>query len=554
MDATATIPSYMCSTGNGPRQLLLQPLEKMTLGQFDGMPVKQAQSHIDAQLRYFNESVRILIREGYRLKELRNALAPINSLPEEVLIEIFYIVAKTSIADIVRISRVCRHWRAIALASPKLWTNITLTKLPRAATFLRRSKNVALTYHIERIERTNSHRIDERQLRRAVAPARMRCLKASLFDAGDMDQLISTLDSPAPYLQELSLRLLKADNYTIELGLETIQTLFGDSTPSLRSLTLKQISISWTSGLYSNLAHLSVTDLSQEWLPSVDRFLEVLVQCPSLQTLDIQCLRDELPIIYEGQPASRAQRVQLPLLENLTFSYVPKGWLASVLDGVSLTSRTVMKLLALHDTEDRMRPYTMLPENRSHLPLFSNTRRFEIFSSEERLVIQLHQDASTPFIEPSCTIELHDIIPEVAFANAFSCFSLNDVEALVLCEPSPSSAIATKQQWTSMLREIPNLSSIRIIDFDSNVLSALLKALRMPGEGGLRICPQLKHLDIVGVSETTDELKNELVECVRFLSSAGCPLETVELMDLKGWSDEDVNNLRDIGVDVAFND
>lgn len=56
--------------------------------------------------------------------------APIRALPHELLLHIFSLVGDTSVlptADRVTISRVCRHWRAIATSSPDLWSTIDIS-------------------------------------------------------------------------------------------------------------------------------------------------------------------------------------------------------------------------------------------------------------------------------------------------------------------------------------------------------------------------------------------------------------------------------------------
>lgn len=52
------------------------------------------------------------------------------------------------------VAHVCRHWRDIALASPRLWSHVDVKREDRTKAFLRRSKRVPLT--IRHFHRSNS--------------------------------------------------------------------------------------------------------------------------------------------------------------------------------------------------------------------------------------------------------------------------------------------------------------------------------------------------------------------------------------------------------------
>ena len=60
-----------------------------------------------------------------------NGARPINRLPVEVLSAIFRLAAgptkTTDLRDVIRLSSICRHWRAIVLDHGAMWSNIRLT-------------------------------------------------------------------------------------------------------------------------------------------------------------------------------------------------------------------------------------------------------------------------------------------------------------------------------------------------------------------------------------------------------------------------------------------
>lgn len=74
-----------------------------------------------------------------------NAKVPINRLPGELLLEIFY-VHKLSSALRIGLTHVCHHWRELALTSPLLWTAICLEdRVEFVDACLRRSAVAPLT-------------------------------------------------------------------------------------------------------------------------------------------------------------------------------------------------------------------------------------------------------------------------------------------------------------------------------------------------------------------------------------------------------------------------
>ncbi|KAF8262413.1 hypothetical protein EI94DRAFT_710175 [Lactarius quietus] len=110
---------------------------------------------IDAEIKSLEESIRALRRR-------RNALAPILSLPAEVITTIFTSlrgpVASSTLTLIpempdhlpfLRVAHVCHHWREITLNQPLLWSHVDFTTFTPAgvAEVLARAKMVPL--HLE---------------------------------------------------------------------------------------------------------------------------------------------------------------------------------------------------------------------------------------------------------------------------------------------------------------------------------------------------------------------------------------------------------------------
>jgi hypothetical protein len=94
---------------------------------------------IDAEIKSLEESVRASVRT---LRRRRNALAPISSLPIELIADIFSLLRlpDTSLAlpilDVknkqlawMRVAHVCHQWREIALNTPLLWRHVDFANI-----------------------------------------------------------------------------------------------------------------------------------------------------------------------------------------------------------------------------------------------------------------------------------------------------------------------------------------------------------------------------------------------------------------------------------------
>ncbi|TFK67802.1 hypothetical protein BDN72DRAFT_74504 [Pluteus cervinus] len=102
--------------------------------------LKDQQAQIDAEI--LTLEARIIT-----LRVVRNEHAPINQLPDDVLIEIFTMVIKSDgkPKGILPMAKVARRWRAISLNHSGFWSKINNSNLCQADIWLARSKSSALT-------------------------------------------------------------------------------------------------------------------------------------------------------------------------------------------------------------------------------------------------------------------------------------------------------------------------------------------------------------------------------------------------------------------------
>ena len=106
------------------------------------------QQIIDAKIKSVEESIRAEIKSledtVLALTRRRNALAPISSLPTEVIAAIFFLLRNLRLFGsdgrpksflALRVAQVCHQWREIALENPLLWSHFDFSTVsPAGAT------------------------------------------------------------------------------------------------------------------------------------------------------------------------------------------------------------------------------------------------------------------------------------------------------------------------------------------------------------------------------------------------------------------------------------
>ncbi|KAJ6501937.1 hypothetical protein C8R45DRAFT_818460, partial [Mycena sanguinolenta] len=85
--------------------------------------IQESESKISSLESQISALVQLRDREGVCVTTLRDLIAPIHTLPVELLLEIFELAirAGSHVGDVLRISQVCSGWRQVAQNTPRLW-------------------------------------------------------------------------------------------------------------------------------------------------------------------------------------------------------------------------------------------------------------------------------------------------------------------------------------------------------------------------------------------------------------------------------------------------
>jgi hypothetical protein len=274
---------------------------------------------IDAEIKSLEESIRAL---RYR----RNALAPVSSLPIEVIAAIFSFLRLPAIGTSplggkpdhhlawIRVAHVCHQWREIVLNQPLFWSHVDFTNLTLAgaAEILARAKKAPL--HLE-AKTAGSHWDDARfsAFEKELLPrvSHIRHLSIST-EAVFLRRTLEGLTSPAPILECLSLSL-PVPSFRVFVP----DTLFNGTSPRLSCLELRHCDISWKSPLLKGLRFLELRTPSEDARPSLTDWLDALDEMPQLKRL---VLHSASPISPPFCSFDVGRTVTLPLLTHLDIS------------------------------------------------------------------------------------------------------------------------------------------------------------------------------------------------------------------------------------------
>src|SRR6266702_1281523 len=219
---------------------------------------------IDAEIKSLEGSIRVL-------KLRRNALAPVFSLPTEVITAIFSFLRvprgsppftlgeKPDHLAWLRVAHICHQWREIALNQPLFWSYVDFTTFSPAgvAEILARAKTVPLHSQaripIGHWDHARSIAFQE-ELQGHVSHIYHLSISAEPLR---LHRTLKGLVSPAPTLEYLSLSS-PDDWQNREIGVRPLvpDTLFDGSTPRLSCLARWNCDISWKSPLLRGLKHL----------------------------------------------------------------------------------------------------------------------------------------------------------------------------------------------------------------------------------------------------------------------------------------------------------
>ncbi|KAJ7579914.1 hypothetical protein C8J56DRAFT_950348 [Mycena floridula] len=407
------------------------------------------------------------------------SLNGIARLPVEILSQIFIEVVPQarwmleSDSSWIWVSHVCRHWRRVALACPKLWSTISLSYPIWTALQIQRSKQSLLsigTYGDEQFDAM-----------RAVLITQMGRVERLELDitADSMETLVSDISMAgleAPFLHSFEAYVSEDEDVDpfifdklIEMSQSSASRSFFNSN-HFRELILANVPFSWSiCPDFRNLTKLSIEGNDLPSRPEFAVFLDFLSSVPRLQELE---LKYSAPDIIDGQQSGH-DNVQLPALRKLTVHDDKMKRCTAMLFGIS---RSLTLELGLSCTLDQPNWKSFLQGVRRHVDKdspFTDVRvglpRSQItFSGDTGKEVWVRLNGCQFVDFPLVTCDILDL------------FSLSRVTKLEVLSPgwlssemSRSSRIAYRELWVELGR-LDKVQVLRLVDEPPVLLTEIL--------------------------------------------------------------------------------
>ena len=485
------------------------------------------------------------------LKAQWNAAAPVNSLPNELFVEIFLLAeprpvghcenTNSILPDSVSwapLMLVCRHWKNAILSTPGLWRVIKIRKNLRWAELaVSRSQDAMLDIDFW----FNTPLVATHPI---LLPVAERIAALAFFCMYDscLAPALRLVNSAHSNLVELSLTRAGWEPRNTFPGVSSQSVSFcPQQFPAMTALTIEgvRVSLKDPQAFISQLRVLDVREcllLCDPPILTSSTFLDILAGCASLEEA---CLYGVLSQFHDDLPKGGGKPdaqpgISIPKLRKLRIEdkvKVVSNFMSSLYVPPSVEVRLVGKL----DSPSERSPglfIPVLPLNwRQTLPVLDDVRTLFLNVGLEKTEIQLGASAS------------NGVVVEVAVDfNAGGCLSRAAVdEVLQLFSDVPITSLTVglyigpgdveKAEWSRLLAGFGDLETFAVITPGMPVPVFEALAEPQPGQSGDRVvCPKLRELWLLGLWWSDDTLES-IIECVETRIHGGAT--ALEKLDLE---------------------
>ena len=458
-----------------------------------------------------------------KIRTMKNALAPVNNLPVEVLQQIPSWLPY--VADIVTASHVCRYWRTALLSYSDLWSYLNCRSEHATRALVERSGVVpldivispgfssrAFCYTIPHVKRWEV--LDARVLR------------------DELDLVFTTLTGPgtAPKLRELT--IVPMMGYDSQGAIQVKGKILGGVLPSLQRLCLCSLKFDINKLTAPNLTHLFLACTRSEFV-TMTALLDFLERSPLVEDFELRYPGPNLPDLAHPDHVVSLQHLRQIVLWDRGSMYIhhlslPHGVeceLNFLFTDVSATAGFIEEMFAF--LPERLKP---------------------IYEAESMSIVPNYNRGAIRFLGPSGYVEIlptffHGERTPIARFIVYPPPVLRKVKELFVCSrdgviPGWASADVRKH-----LKKMTSLESLTIMQCNA---TSFIRAL-LPSEGTAP-CPTLKNLTIHFAHSETSSVP-ELKSMVEQRESRGHKFEKIVLIFDYGVPDPPVFPNLEVKVD-----
>ncbi|KAK0202652.1 hypothetical protein DFS33DRAFT_1341918 [Desarmillaria ectypa] len=529
-------------------------------------------SQIDAEILQHEEAVR-------ELKSRRNALAPISKLPPEMLSRIFLFVSYPhgSYKSLlwINVSHVSRHWRAIALGFPALWSSPPFTTPAWAHEMLRRSKMAPLNIVADLTYMTPKMLAAFDNAMKQVD----RSAELNLTGTKTMEKYLTDLTKRAPFLSKLCIVQVYTRYHEVEEKIVLPDNFLDGQTPRLRHLDLNRCQVHWDSDLMQNLTYLRIVEPG-DFRPTISQLVDVLEQMPWLETLDLD---HALPIVSETTKTlpSASHVISLPHLSSIRLtSNVLET--ANLLNHINFPSTATMRLV-LHGTKGTGTNFSSLVPTISKSRAFAGSSSDKAFKSAPLKALSLTSPfqtdirfsaytTSNPFT--SC-VEFATPALELQLSWRLNSSGTKEQVAQTICRALPLAQLRVLRvfdpecdfkhtTWVDLFGSLPKLQKIEFAGA-TKIFTEVLSETKPPpfvdADQGYNLrrkkhtpdsvyFPRLRSLYLTGTDFAG--LVDTFLDMLMVRAQCGTEVQELTLADCTHLYDKDVELMEEVVVEVAW--
>jgi hypothetical protein len=522
---------------------------------------------IDAKIKCFEESIRELRYRG-------NALAPISSLPIEVIEGIFSYLRvplspftpgekpeKRDPLAWLRVAHVCHQWREITLNQPLFWSHLDFANVSWAGAveILSRAKSVPLSLDasIPRVRWDNIRFTTfQEELQRRIS--HIRRLGISAVDPY-LYKTLQALVSPAPTLEQLSLSTEESWPRTFSLP----DTLFNGITPKLSCLKLRNCDIGWKLPILKGLTYLEIRSPSRSARPDLATWLDSLEEMSQLNTLIVHSASPIAPFDDALPPFDVKRTTTLSFLARFDILASPLDCALALahLDLPALAHLSVTTRFRSDSELQRILPYVTLhshgPQDTQPLQsmlIYSNSMRIDMLAwtapdiefdmRDSSIILDTILSARVSLSITSKRSSPFNIYTRM-FDAALAALPLDSLVTLTV----PEDTWFGEQVWRSHAHRWHLLHCVRL------GLSAAQGFRRMfldnNGEHECSLFPSLRKLVLVDSTTVLSGPRiRDLCDILMKRKEQGVPLNVVDMRTCIVHDDAAIQQLTELGVDV----
>ncbi|KAH6914640.1 hypothetical protein BKA70DRAFT_1510014 [Coprinopsis sp. MPI-PUGE-AT-0042] len=254
----------------------------------------------------------------------RNELAPVSSLPAELLSKIFHLCTRkdidpTQFKALAIITWVSARWRAIALDDPSLWSNVSPSFGTKwLAAFVQRSKPAPLSVSMNR----HKHYLPLHHQVKALLSqiSRITSITLVVADSTTVGDVLTAMASPALLLESLHIDLVFNDPHTALDKRGIVVNNLPLQAPRLRRVDFMDFAFPWNSSVYQTVTSLKMGFFNPAPpFKTRDLYQGIKAMAPHLQELQF-----DFSIDLEAD-ATEYRPIALPRLEKIALKKEKQG-------------------------------------------------------------------------------------------------------------------------------------------------------------------------------------------------------------------------------------